>query len=280
MIMKIQNFPKSQLRQNEWLDTGRAIEKKITEAGAAALGVEAVFATFQEKLQAYDDSLVKLTKSIFTAEMKDADYQRDTLQTGLLKQIRVSSTHFTEEKRAAATRLMAIESRFRDTTRLSFNDQTGMVNNLIQKLRSEGYADDVATLGLTEWVNQLETVNNRCAELANKRRVESGERNATRKTKDTRPAFDAAYETLVERLNALALVNGEEKYVELFRWWNAMIDEYRMSISLRAGKGKGGQTEGGASDQPNPDAGTTPSEPTGPEGGEEGGEEVDSPSVI
>lgn len=269
--MKIQNFPKSQLRQNEWLDTGRAIEKKITEAGAAALGVEAAFATFQEKLQAYDDSLVKLSKSAFTAEMKDEDHRRDMCETGLLDQIRVGATHFVEEKRAAGTRLMVVASRFRETTQLSFNDQTGMVDNLIQKLRSDEFAADVATLGLTEWVDQLETINNRCAELANKRRAETGVRNATLKARDTRPAFEAAYDALVERLNALALVNGEEKYADLFRWWNAMIDEYRVAISLRSGKGKGGQTEGGASDRPNPDAG-------GGSGEEEEG--TDSPGGI
>ena len=282
--MKIQNFPKSQLRQNEWLDTGRAIEKKIVEAGPETLGVETVFGTFQARLQDYDDSLVKITKSVFTAEMANMDKTRDERETGLLDQIRVAATHFDEAKRAAGQRLMVVADRFRNTTRMSFNDQTGMVTNLIQKLRSDEFAADVTTLGLTEWVDELEAVNDRCAELADERRKETGARNATLKAKDTRPAFEAAYDALVERLNALALVNGEEKYAELFRWWNAMIDEYRVAISLRGGKGTGGKTEGGDSDQPTPepnpdDEGTDlPFEPTDPDTGDE--EEPETPDVV
>ena len=260
--MKIQPCPKSKLRQNEWLDACRAIEKKITELGSVALGVESLFTTFQEKLQAYDDSLVKLTKSVFTNQMKERDKERDTCQTGLLDQIRVNANHFTPAKREMGQRLAVIADRFRDTTRLSFNDQTGMVRNLIQALRADGAADDVEALGLTEWVDQLESIYEACAALVNERRVERGARELPLKAKDTRPALEKAYDALVERLNALALVNGEEKYAELFRWWNAMIDEFRMAISLRHGKGEGGQTDSGESDQPNPDAGSEETEGT------------------
>ena len=87
------------------------------------------------------------------------------------------------------------------------------------------------------------------------RRIESGQRNTPQKSEETRPAFYAAYDALVEALNALALVNGDSKYLELFTWWNAMIDEFRVSVSLRLGKGKGGKTDGGNSNRPNPDAG-------------------------
>lgn len=254
-MAKIQPIPKSKLRSNEWLATGRAIEKKISTAGAAALGVEVPFETYQTALQTYDDSLIKLNKSILTSEMEATDKKRDEIQTGILTQARTFTNHFDADKKAAALRLVPLVSKFKGTTQLSFNDQTGMVENLIQAAESDTYKADFATLGLTDWVAELKKINQKCAELSDARRLESGQRNTPLKVADTRPVFFKAYDALVESLNALALVNGEDKYLELFTWWNAMIDEFRVSISLRSGKGKGGKTDGGSSNQPNPDAG-------------------------
>ncbi|WP_459187134.1 DUF6261 family protein [Parabacteroides sp. APC149_11_2_Y6] len=254
-MAKIQNFPKSRLRNNELLAAGRAIELQIQSAGASGLGVTVPFENFQKALQAYDDSLVKLTKSALTAEMETTDKKRDSLQTAILDQIRTFVNHFDADKQAAAKRLIPFADKYKNTTRLSFNDQTGMTENFIQAAESDAMKADFATLGLTTWIGELKKANAECAALSDARRSESGQRNTPQKSIDTRPAFDAAYEALVEALNALALVNGETKYLELFTWWNAMIDEFRVSVSLRLGKGKGGKTDSGSSNRPNPDAG-------------------------
>ena len=130
-----------------------------------------------------------------------------------------------------------------------------MTENFIQAAESDAMKADFATLGLTAWVDELKKANAECAALSDARRTESGWRNTPQKSEETRPAFYAAYDALVAALNALALVNGDSKYLELFTWWNAMIDEFRVSVSLRFGKGKGGKTDGGGSNRPNPDAG-------------------------
>ena len=254
-MAKIQNFPKSRLRNNELLAAGRAIELQIQTAGVSALGVTAPFESFQKALQAYDDSLVKLSKSALTSEMGSADKKRDATQSAILDQIRTFANHFDTDKQTAAKRLIPFADKYKNTTRLSFNDQTGMTENFIQAAESDVMKADFATLGLTAWISELKKANAECAALSDARRMESGQRNTPQKSEETRPAFDAAYETLAEALNALALVNGETKYLELFTWWNAMIDEFRVSASLRHGKGKGGKTDSGSSNRPNPDAG-------------------------
>ncbi|WP_459187389.1 DUF6261 family protein [Parabacteroides sp. APC149_11_2_Y6] len=254
-MAKIQTIPKSRLRNNEWLAAGRAIELQIQIAGAAVLGVTAPFENYKRALQAYDDSLVKLTKSALTVEMAAADKKRDSLQSAILDQIRTFANHFDAGKQTAARRLVPFADKYKNTTQLSFNDQTGMTENFIQAAGADTMKADFETLGLIAWIGELKIANARCAALSDARRVESGLRNTPQKSEETRPAFYAAYDALVEALNALALVNGDSKYLELFTWWNAMIDEYRVSVSLRLGKGKGGKTDGGSSNRPNPDAG-------------------------
>ena len=254
-MAKIQTIPKSRLRNNEWLATGRAIELQIQAAGAAGLGVTTPFENFKSALQAYDDSLVKLSKSALTAEMRAADKKRDSIQTAILSQIRTFANHFDTDKQMAAKRLIPLADKYKSTTQLSFNDQTGMTENFMQVAESDPMKTYFDALGLTLWVSELKKANAECAALSDARRTESGLRNTPQKSAETRPAFYAAYDALVEALNALALVNGDSKYLELFTWWNAMIDEFRVSVSLRLGKGKGGKTDSGSSNRPNTDTG-------------------------
>lgn len=250
------------------LSIGRAVETKILAADASVLGVGTVFAAYQTALQTYDDSIVTISKSVMKPEMKAADKVRDDMQTGTFTQIRLFTNHFKAEWKAAALRLLPLADRFKKTTQLSYDDQTGMVHNFVQAAESETYKADFALLGLTEWVAELKEANRKCDELTNACREEKGAQNMQLKVKQTRPAFKATYDKLVEALNANAFVNGEEKYLSLFAWWNAMIDEFRVTISFRRGKGKGGQTDSGVSNQPNPDAGS------GGHGGNERPDEV------
>ena len=89
--------------------------------------------------------------------------------------------------------------------------------------------------------------------------AELRDKNSYGKVSDLRLETDKAYRSLVERINALALVNGEEEYADLITRWNTRIDAYRNAISRRLGAGKGGNT-GGSENQP-----TEPTEPTEPE---------------
>lgn len=265
-MAKIQKMPKSRLRNNELLAFGRSVENKILSIGASELSVESYFTTFQEALQAYDDSILRVIKSALTAEMETVDKTRNSMQSGLFSQIRTFTNHYDAEAKAAALRLIPLIDRFKGTTQVSYNDQTGLIYNLVQQAESDTYKDDIATLGLTDWVAELKKINQQCEDLTNARREEKGERNMTLKVSQTRPDLEAAYDKLVNVLNAYAIVDGDEKYLSLFAWWNAVIDEYRVIFSLRYGKGEGGQTDSGSSNQP--ETGTeeeTPSEDDKPE---------------
>ena len=75
------------------------------------------------------------------------------------------------------------------------------------------------------------------------------------KALDAKKAFISSHDIFVKRLNALANVNGETQYFELFSFWNALIDELRTSISMRLGAGKGGKPAGRNPNQSDPFSG-------------------------
>lgn len=243
--MKIQEFSRRKLLNNQYLAFGREIEAAVEKGNPATLLVEETFTAFQEALQRFDDSIVKVLKSALTDVMVQTDAERDNLFVGLLEQIKTGTRHFDAKKKAAATRLMPLVNTFKGGQARSFDDETGFVNNLLQELASDKHKEDATTLGLTEWAAQLKAANDACAALTSDRSNEKATADASGKTSENRPLLDEAYDALWERFNALAVVNGDANYLSLFTYWNTRIDHYRVAISSRLGAGAGGQSGGG-----------------------------------
>lgn len=274
-MAKIQTFSHlSKLRANEALAFGRAAETKIVELGAEALKIAPLFTVFQSCLQTMDDSIANIRKSAYTPEMKQADTGRDYSQSATLGQINIFQHHYDPVLRNHAITLYPVYNFFKNKTQISFEEQTGVTDNLVQELESDKYKEAVAALGLAGWVADLKAKNQICKNLSTTRIAESGERNTSPKLEESRKLFEKAYKDLVTRLNALAEVNGDTEYLTLFSWWNALIDRYRLLLSNRLGAGKGGTTSKGEDDRPVITPDVTPG------GGESGGGGEDDRPVI
>ena len=228
---------------NQHLTFHREFEALIVEKTAATLDVVNTFAAYQQAIEAEDAAMMKIMKSKLTSDKTNADNDR----------------HFNTEKNEPGKRLSVLLSTYLKIEQGDYDDRTGRIRNYIQDVRSEKYSADADAIGLTEWIDVLEEANERCADLADEFNTELRDKNSYGKVSDLRLETDKAYRSLVERINALALVNGEEEYADLITRWNTRIDAYRNAISRRLGAGKGGNT-GGSENQP-----TEPTEPTEPE---------------
>ncbi|WP_293664288.1 DUF6261 family protein [uncultured Parabacteroides sp.] len=245
-MSKIQSFgTKTRLKVNELLAFGREIEAAIVERNADTLKITDVFAEYQTKLQVLDDGIVIVAKSAYTAEMNTAGAYRNNIHIGIIEHIRTGMRHFKADIKEGATRLQPLVSTYTGAQTRGFDDQTGFEYNFIQELESDKYKADITLLGLDEWVAELKRANDQCALLTSNRSKEKSEKAVKNSTTINRPIFEKTYDALVEYLNALALINGDTLYTELFSWWNARIDHYRVVISNNLGAGKGGQTGGG-----------------------------------
>lgn len=250
-MSKIQSFgTKTRLKNNESLTFGREIEIAIETIGADTLEIDDVFSDYKVKLQNFDDSIVNVAKSIFTDQMAAANKLRGKQHVAIVLEIKNGLRHFDQKKNEAAARLSILTNTFTGAQKRAFDDQTSFINNFLQELASDKYKADVALLGLDAWVAELKKSNDLCAELTLKRSQERSQKSGKGSTELTRPLYEKAYNTVVEKLNALALVKGDDKYAELFAWWNARIDHYRIVISDSLGAGKGGKTSTGTTRPP------------------------------
>jgi len=82
--------------------------------------------------------------------------------------------------------------------------------------------------------------------------------------KAAREEVDAAYDTIVERINAFVIVEGEEAYAAFIRTLNTVIAKYTAILNARLGKkGRRHGNETGQEEEPEaelPDENSNPSE--------------------
>ena len=246
----IQDFSQiRRLRMNELLSFSRVLEEKLRQSPFTTheqIGRQ--IALFTRMVQDYDDSLMGGGRWHTSGELKAADQQRDNAQSCFLKQIRIYANHYDAERRTQGQLLAILAQKYADKTRISHSEQTSLVENLIQEAESERYWAAVTALPeLPGWLNALKAANVRFKAAMQKQVEERMRRSSKKKAKVTRASLQKSYEALVTLFNAWAMVLGDADYVDLFAWWNALIDRYRVLISARLGAGVGGKTDSGAS---------------------------------
>jgi len=168
----------------------------------------------------------------------DAHFQFHTEFKGLVEeQTPAALIHFNIEVREAAKRLKIVFDTYGNIAKKSLNEQTSATYNILQELEGQ-YATDAAKVGLTPWIAEL--VRNR---------VDEGSVKVDIVLRKARIQLDEKYHAIVERINALAVVEGVENYEAFIRKLNINIAKYAFLVQVsKRGKKKGGdkQIEGGS----------------------------------
>jgi hypothetical protein len=97
------------------------------------------------------------------------------------------------------------------------------------------YAADAKTAKIDDWVTELDANQTEFVKTQNHRYDELGEKTRLR-MKEVRVEVDGAYRTMVEKINALIIVNGEAPYVDFVNKLNQRIDEYTKKLFKKKSK--------------------------------------------
>lgn len=131
----------------------------------------------------------------------------------------------------AAAAVYAIMEKYGDITNMSYNEEYGNLHNALQELSGVDaaklklvLADALLTELTAGYKAFMEASSERDAEEAKK------EVGAVRKM---RLAAEAAYRTLVDRVNALALVNGEAEYAQFVDKVNEIVASAKVTVAAR-----------------------------------------------
>jgi hypothetical protein len=177
-------------------------------------------------------------------------------------------------RQSAAQKMLKVEKKYQIDTRENLETEGLKIAQWLQEqFASAELTAAAATLGLTDALQQLDTVNTECRQLAGDRNDERALQE-TAALKNARVATDAEYEWMIKILAAAALMDDNEtRYLSLIRGLNEDINYYKKTL---LGKPSSASTGTGGTTPTTPD---TPENPENPGTGDNGGTTPTTPET-
>lgn len=234
--MKIKDLSLVRLRNEEHFQFHTSFRNLVVVTSPTSLKIEVLFTSY---LPLYTNELVSLNiirKSSISDDLVEADDNRDNVFRGFSDGVKSALNHFNPNVQAAAKRLQIVLDTYGNLAIKTYDAETGGVNSLVNDLTTT-YAADVATVGLTEWVTELAAKNKAFDDLKNNRYSDEAAKTILR-MKQERVKTDAMYRQIIERLNALIVVEGDASYAGFVNELNRRIEGFSNTVSIRRGKGQ------------------------------------------
>ena len=191
---------------------------------------------FETAYDAFDAALKASATNPATATVTDADEARDLSWRGINTFVKAMCAHPTAEVAANAAEAKSLFDKYGDPTKLAQTEESGVLHNLLQDLEAFD-ASKRTSLNLDVWITDLKTKENAFLAAA----AERTEADAARQVgivKETRTASEAAYRSLIDTVNALAMINGDAEYATFIDHVNAMIERQKAISKARTTRAK------------------------------------------
>jgi hypothetical protein len=226
--MKVIRLNCHNFRNEEWFQFFTEFRDLVNKYSPETLDIAALFILFLTLYGDADTALEVIRKSMETALMDKADQKRDHTFRGFIDAVKSALNHFDPEKQKAANELVILLEHFGNLAEKAPNEETASIYNFLQELRG-AYAPKVATLGLADWITELDANNQAYEELVKKRNVEVTSRTNLRMV-EVRKKTQDVYRSIIERIEALIVVNGESQYADFVIELNGYIKRYKLGI--------------------------------------------------
>ena len=174
---------------------------------------------FTTTVDAFDDALKASSTNPATATATATDDARDASWRGNNNYLTAMCAHPDAEIAAYAAEVKSLFDKYGDPTKLAQTEESGVLHNLLQDLEALDSSKRTA-LNLDVWITDLKTKEDAFLAAA-AQRTEADAARQVGIVKETRTAAEAAYRTLVDTVNALAMINGDADYATFIDHVNA-----------------------------------------------------------
>lgn len=280
---KIPNFQKTKLRYGAHFAVMSAFDERVAPLCEQEPLLSTWYAAFKSALTHLDTAVKIARSSDYSKLIMKEDTKRDRLYSNGKMTAEMWSELGIEPQATAARAVLHEINIYKIDTKAQYDQQTGLMINFLQPFESAEMQTHLTTLGLTAVFTQMKAANEEVRRLLALRGNERAE-NAAYDLKSARQATDEAYENLVERINAIALINPSESWNTFIAQWSAEIARIKQQIlsqTTQTGDDEGGTTPSGGDDGGNetPTGGGTDTGggDTPPSGGDDNTGEGDPP---
>jgi SMC interacting uncharacterized protein involved in chromosome segregation len=140
-----------------------------------------------------------------------------------------------QEQVEAAKAIQRVFDLYGNVRKLSYNEETALLTNLITDLEKPENAAHCATLGITSWISALKAQNDGFQALLNERNREYANKDSGN-VKEARLLTDPIYHEIVTRLNAMVTLGmASDEAKELIKELNQKIKYYESTVDSRSG---------------------------------------------
>jgi len=274
-MAKIPNFSKTQLRYGAHFSIMISFDERVAPLAESESMLTKAYGEFKTAL-GYEDSAIKIARaSEYSNQILTEDNKRDRLYNNGKATAEMWRDTGIEPYAAAAAAVLREYDTYKVDTKAQYDQQTGLMLNFLQSFESVAMKEKLQTLGLTAVFEQMKIANEAVRSLLSQRGDERAA-NAAYDIKKARTATDAAYDKLVDRINALQTLDETGKYDAFVAWWSQEIARIKQQILNQ----KGGTTDPGTTTDPEPPGtgggGSTDPDPENP--GTGGGGTTPDPS--
>ena len=233
--MNITRFSGQPMRNEEYFRHKTEIIEAINKSGIDINPIAVIFGPFTDAVNDIDAALEIIRKSVFTEDIQNADIERDATTTGLIATVAGLAKHFNPEIREQTREIQIIFNHYKGINQQSITSQTASTVNMLQALREK--PDLLTVLNINDWVDQLETVNNKVAQLTMNRFDENAAKPLQR-MKEARPTCDDRLNKLYNAIETFAQIAPSGEYDKCISVINTINKKYIDTIAQRRGIGK------------------------------------------
>ena len=217
-------------------------ELRTLTASASTTVLTASLEAFDSAIEGFDTALKESTSLPSSSIAANADAERDQAWRGCNAYLKAMNAHPDESVSAAAIEAKALFDKYGDPTSLSQTEESGVLHNLTQDLKAIP-SEKRTALALDVWITQLEAKEQAFLTAARQRDDEQSAR-VTGIVKQSRQQADNAYDSLVETVNALVLLEGEAEYATFIEHVNVLIDRQKTVLKTRSTRNAKKEEEG------------------------------------
>ncbi len=180
------------------------------------------------------DGALKVSATVPSAKwVAESDEDRDLAWSGLYKYVKVMTTHPNSSVVASAERALAILDKYGNPTAKPQLEESGILHNLLQEMDEAKEAGDFNDLDIEAWMERLKREETSFLNATDLKVHEEASREVGL-SKQTRQAADDAYRNLVDTVNMLAAMHGDEKFATFIDYVNAFIEQQRAKLKARS----------------------------------------------
>lgn len=241
IMVKIIPLNTRRQKNDEHFQCGSEFETLVVQTGADVLQIEPEFELWTAAFSVENYALKRINASALTPVIEQKDVARGKTWRSLNFIFQGMLLHFDPVIATAAAKLKVVFTTYGNIAKKSLTEKTGAYSNFLEEMGTEQYAAAIETIGIADWMGDLQEKNTEVSQLMQQRDTENTEKPDV-PVMTARKEVDRIYAAIVERINAMVVFgkfeSAEQKEaVMLFiRHLNVIIERYNLAIVTRKGR--------------------------------------------